>query len=174
MRILIGYASVHGLTATLAEHLPVGPAEGGHTAAVVELRPVQQTFDYEAFVLGSAPHPGAWPPRATDFARLRRDTLGTRPGLPFGVGMPSAAQLPGPRAPIRSREHLGLPGALHQPGLPPTGRLWEAFVAELSRGLRADASRNHGTPQDRDRSAPEKGNKDRRTPRDGSEKTKQS
>ncbi|MFD6291294.1 hypothetical protein [Streptomyces sp. NPDC060205] len=43
-------------------------------------------------------------------------------------------------------------------GFPPTDRLWEAFVAELSRGLRAGAARNHGTPRNTDRSAPEKEN----------------
>ncbi|PSM38413.1 hypothetical protein C6Y14_37495 [Streptomyces dioscori] len=64
--------------------------------------------------------------------------------------------------------------AADEPGFPPTGRLWEAFVAELSRGLRADASRNHGTPRNRDRSAPERENEGRRTPRDGGEKTKKS
>ncbi|MBQ0853475.1 hypothetical protein J8N05_35510 [Streptomyces sp. BH-SS-21] len=62
--------------------------------------------------------------------------------------------------------------ATDEAGFPPTGRLWEAFVAELSRGLRADASRNHGLPRDRDRSAPEQENADRRTPRDGSGRTR--
>ncbi|MFD0305167.1 hypothetical protein [Streptomyces sp. NPDC127119] len=64
--------------------------------------------------------------------------------------------------------------ATDEPGFPPTDRLWEAFVAELSRGLRADASRNHGTPRDGARSAPDQRDGGRRTPRDGDEKKKKS
>ncbi|MET9562649.1 MULTISPECIES: hypothetical protein [Streptomyces] len=63
--------------------------------------------------------------------------------------------------------------ATDEPGFPPVDRLWEVFVAELSRGLRAGAS-NHGTPRDRDRSAPDEESEGRRAPGDGGERTKKS
>ncbi|WP_328494027.1 hypothetical protein OHS59_15750 [Streptomyces sp. NBC_00414] len=48
-------------------------------------------------------------------------------------------------------------------GFPPTGRLWEAFVVEPSRGLRAGASRSHGVARGSGRTTPRKENEKKET-----------
>ncbi|MFP3992881.1 flavodoxin domain-containing protein [Streptomyces sp. E11-3] len=142
MRILVGYASVHGSTQSIAEHLAVKLAEHGHTAAAVALSPVQRASDYDAFVLGSAIHHGAWLPQATDFIRRHPSMLSTHPAWLFSVGQPPAAgrwpgrrrvepvQMPGFRSLIHPWGHKFLAGALYRDHLP----LWRHLAFKARRG----------------------------------------
>ncbi|MGW7071020.1 flavodoxin domain-containing protein [Streptomyces sp. NPDC054878] len=130
MNILVGYAGVHGSTHGIAERLSTRLAECGHIAVIVPLVAEQRTGGYDAFVLGSAVHQGAWLPQATDFIRSHPSTLATHPTWLYSVGVPAHAgqwpgrrraeprQLAGIRSLIRPREHQMLAGAVHRDHVP--------------------------------------------------------
>ncbi|MEU5952293.1 flavodoxin domain-containing protein [Streptomyces sp. NPDC047525] len=130
MNILVGYAGVHGSTHGIAERLATRLAECGHVAVVVPLAAEQKTGGYDAFVLGSAVHHGAWLAPAADFIRSHPSTLATRPTWLYSVSVPpreghrparrrtEPRQLAGIRSLIRPCEHQMLAGAVYRDHVP--------------------------------------------------------
>jgi menaquinone-dependent protoporphyrinogen oxidase len=90
MRMLIGYASMHGSTAEIGERI----AEAlQRQELVVEVLPVQQAPSpegYDAVVLGSAIHNQAWLPAAAEYVTRHAESLRNRPVWLFSVGMSAA------------------------------------------------------------------------------------
>lgn len=87
MNVLVGYASSHGSTRGVAERIGARLDEQG---CRVEVRPLDQAGDvdgYDAAVLGSAIHNGAWLPPAAKFVRRNRNELAGRPVWLFSVAM---------------------------------------------------------------------------------------
>jgi menaquinone-dependent protoporphyrinogen oxidase len=87
MVILVGYVSPHGSTRGVAERVA---ARLGQRGCRVDLRPldqVQSADAYDAVVLGSAVHNGAWMPEAKEFVRGNARTLASLPVWLFSVGM---------------------------------------------------------------------------------------
>ncbi|MCZ7414610.1 MULTISPECIES: flavodoxin domain-containing protein [unclassified Streptomyces] len=88
--VLVGYASAHGSTRSIAERVAAGLREA---PAEADLRPLGEVADvhtYDAFVIGSAVHDMAWLPEALAFTRRHRPALRTRPLWIFSVGAPAA------------------------------------------------------------------------------------
>jgi menaquinone-dependent protoporphyrinogen oxidase len=90
MDLLVGYATAHGSTREIAQHLAARLTACGMDARA---RPVDGVGDAdmcEAFVLGSVIHGKAWLESAKDFVRHNSDPLRFRPVWMFSVGMPDA------------------------------------------------------------------------------------
>jgi menaquinone-dependent protoporphyrinogen oxidase len=104
MVVLVGYASAHGSTREIAEHIGVRLREQGlaHHVRDLERATLEEPERYEALVLGSAVHDRAWLPPAKDFLRHHGELLETRPVWLFSVGMPGA--LRGPWKRLAARE----------------------------------------------------------------------
>lgn len=120
--VLVGYASEHGSTRTVAER--IGARLG---ADVRSLDEVEDPGAYEAFVLGSAVHGQAWLPEAAAFVRANREMLAGRPVWVFSVGMPGA--LRGPWKLLAGKEEPQVIGAI-QAALGPRGhRLFSGVVS---------------------------------------------
>ncbi|MFH8983414.1 flavodoxin domain-containing protein [Streptomyces varsoviensis] len=104
MSVLIGYATEHGSTRSVAERI------AGHLDAPgrhVELLPfdrVPAAAVHEALVIGSAVHQGAWLPDAVRFVRDHHTVLAARPVWMFSVGMTAALRGPARRLASRSEQ----------------------------------------------------------------------
>ena len=86
MKILVAYASRHGATKGIAEHIAVTLER---TGLDVTLQPVEKAGPidgYDAFVIGSAAYVGGWLGEATTFVRRHRDVLAHRPVWLFSSG----------------------------------------------------------------------------------------
>jgi menaquinone-dependent protoporphyrinogen oxidase len=86
MRILVAYASRHGATQGIAEH--IGQVLERHSHEVT-VRPAQQVDGlelYDAFIIGSAAYAGGWLGEATAFVRRHRSFLESRPVWLFSSG----------------------------------------------------------------------------------------
>jgi menaquinone-dependent protoporphyrinogen oxidase len=86
MKILVAYASRHGATKGIAEHIAQTLER---TDLDVTLRPVEDVGpvdEYGAFVIGSAAYLGGWLSQATAFVRSHHDTLADRPVWLFSSG----------------------------------------------------------------------------------------
>jgi menaquinone-dependent protoporphyrinogen oxidase len=94
MTILVGYASAHGSTRSIAKRIGALLAERGFRVDVRPMADVKGAGAYEAFVLGSAIHNRAWLPEALDFLTRERDALAGQPVWLFSVGMPAALRGP--------------------------------------------------------------------------------
>ncbi|MFJ8383985.1 flavodoxin domain-containing protein [Streptomyces sp. NPDC094438] len=114
MNILVGYATAHGSTQEIAEHIGARLAEAGITADVRPMDEVDSPDGYVAFVLGSAVHGQAWLPAAKDFVRRNSPLLCFRPVWLFSVGMPGALRGPWKRLAPKEEPLIaqGLPGHL--------------------------------------------------------------
>ncbi|MFJ9661248.1 flavodoxin domain-containing protein [Streptomyces griseoflavus] len=137
MNVLVGYATAHGSTRTIAERTATVLRRAGLTA---EARPVGEVEDaetYDAFVLGSAVHGQSRLRPAGDFVRDHRDVLVARPVWLFSVGMPAALRGPWRRMAPREvpaiekdlpprlvyRSHRLFSGVVEPSHLSATGRL---------------------------------------------------
>ncbi|HEX5568799.1 MAG TPA: flavodoxin domain-containing protein [Streptomyces sp.] len=135
--VLVGYASVHGSTAEIAERIGDRIAGHGVDTRTAALETVGEAGPYEAFVLGSAVHDQAWLPAATEFVRAHQALLIRRPVWIFSVGMPAAlrgiwrplARVEEPRvtaelrAVLHPRGHALFSGAIAPEHLGASGRL---------------------------------------------------
>ena len=86
MKILVVYASKHGATQGIAEHIAETLERDG---LGVTLKPASDTGpieEYDAFVIGSAAYMGGWMDEATTFVRRNRDILAHRPTWLFSSG----------------------------------------------------------------------------------------
>lgn len=94
MRVLVAYASDHGSTRGVAEHVGSVLAEHGLQAEVRSFSAVEDPEGYDAFVLGSAVHDQKWLPAAQDFIHEHAAALARRRVWLFSVGMPGALRWP--------------------------------------------------------------------------------
>jgi menaquinone-dependent protoporphyrinogen oxidase len=69
MNILVAYATAHGSTAQVAEEIGRVLGERGLSVVVANVKEVRNIHDYDAVVLGSAVHTGAWLPEMGAFLR---------------------------------------------------------------------------------------------------------
>ena len=86
MRVLVAYASKHGATKGIADHIGNGLRRSGHQ---VDVRPAQDTGDpsaYDAFVIGSAAYAGHWLKPATSMVRKNKEMLSHKPVWLFSSG----------------------------------------------------------------------------------------
>ncbi|GAB3652132.1 flavodoxin domain-containing protein [Streptomyces sparsus] len=106
MRLMIGYASRYGSTTSIARRIAGTLKAHGHRVEVREMGPEATTEDYDALVLGSAIHRGAWLPETAGFLR-RLDPPSDRPVWLFSVG---AAGRTGGRLDRAADEPVRMPG----------------------------------------------------------------
>lgn len=135
MRILVGYASVHGSTREIAERIAERLRGRGHSVEVCALSDTGDAGAYDAAVLGSAVHNGAWLPHADEYVQRNSRALAEQPVWLFSVGMARAVggwfeahaqepkEIPGIRVGIHSRDHRLFNGVLERGHLPLPGRL---------------------------------------------------
>lgn len=139
MRVLVGYASAHGSTREIAEHIAHRLAEGGLRAEARSLDEVESADAYDAFVLGSAVHNAAWLPAAVTFATGNRALLAEHPLWLFSVGSKDslrgplgrrmAANYPTPKGiaelqdALHPRDHRILTGVIRRSPHPGLSRL---------------------------------------------------
>ncbi|MXM64700.1 flavodoxin [Streptomyces sp. HUCO-GS316] len=142
MDILVGYATAHGSTREIAEHLADTLSKAGLTAEARGVETVDDADAYGAFVLGSAVHGQAWLESAKAFVRDNLDVLGPRPVWIFSVGMPGALRGPWRRmaakeipviveslpAELAHRDHRLFSGVITPADLPLTGRIMFRLV----------------------------------------------
>ena len=79
MKVLVGYASVHGSTAEVAQRMGRVLSEKGHAVTMVDVRTLAQIDEYEAFVLGTAIHAGTWLPEFKVFLKTFNTQLINKP-----------------------------------------------------------------------------------------------
>jgi menaquinone-dependent protoporphyrinogen oxidase len=136
VRVLVTYASVHGSTRRIAEHLAARLRDGG---LLVDCLPVQATpavADYDAVVVGSAIHGRAWLPEAANLLSTHAAELRTKWVWLFSVGMAGALARPlrtfamreGPKAvapyaqTVRPRDTRLFTGVVSRQQFPPLSR----------------------------------------------------
>lgn len=137
MRVLVGFASQHGSTRSIAERIAARLGEHG---IQIDARPLDQVLDagvYDAVVAGSAIHQQTWLPEAVAFVRREADTLSRRPTWLFSVGIASALRGPfrgllSKQEPailaslgvaVHPRDHHIFAGLIRPEHLPPAGRI---------------------------------------------------
>ena len=86
MKILVAYASRHGSTAGIAEHIAQALQQDGLDVTLRPAADVKSVAEYDAFVIGSAAYMGGWLGEATTFVRRNRDLLARRPVWTFSSG----------------------------------------------------------------------------------------
>ncbi|MCX2924077.1 flavodoxin domain-containing protein [Streptomyces sp. NEAU-W12] len=137
MDVLVGYATVHGSTRTIAERTAAVLSRAGRRAEARPMTEVEDADAYCSFVLGSAVHEQGWLPPARQFVRDNLDVLAPRPVWIFSVGMPAALRGPWRRMAAKElpaieeglppglgyRSHRLFSGVVEGDQLPRTGRL---------------------------------------------------
>ncbi|HEY6533328.1 MAG TPA: flavodoxin domain-containing protein [Acidimicrobiales bacterium] len=86
MRALVAYGSANGSTKEIAEVLAVSIAESGPDVDLRSVEDVATLAGYDAVVLGSPVHNGAWLPEVHEFCRDQRLPLRQRRVWLFSVG----------------------------------------------------------------------------------------
>ena len=86
MAVLIVYASKHGSTQGIAEHIAEQLRQLGKEAVARPVDAVEDPGSYEAFVIGSAIYYGSWMKEATEWVRRSRAVLAERPVWLFSSG----------------------------------------------------------------------------------------
>jgi menaquinone-dependent protoporphyrinogen oxidase len=79
MKVLVGYATVHGSTAAVAQRIGDVLTEQGHEVTVADVKTLTHLDSYDAFVLGSAIHAGTWLPELKAFMRAFEPQLTGKP-----------------------------------------------------------------------------------------------
>jgi menaquinone-dependent protoporphyrinogen oxidase len=138
MKVLVAYATCHGSTRCVAEHLAERLRAVGHEAKAYATADVHRVSSYEVAVLGSAVHNRAWLTDGVDFLTRFNTELADRPVWLFSVGMPAAlprrlqgralreeeSVISAKLAPmVRARGHRLFSGAIERDHLSLTGRL---------------------------------------------------
>jgi menaquinone-dependent protoporphyrinogen oxidase len=86
MAILVAYASKHGATRGIAEHIAQTLRQLGHQADVAPVDGAEYLSTYDVVVIGSAVYYGSWMKEATEFVRRNRAALSERPVWLFSSG----------------------------------------------------------------------------------------
>ncbi|MCG2622192.1 flavodoxin domain-containing protein [Arthrobacter sp. I2-34] len=111
MRTLVGYATVHGSTAQIAQRIAGVLRQRDAVVDVLPLAQVEAPGTYDALILGSAIHNQAWLPEASGFVHRHRAELAARPVWLFSVGMSDGLPRPVRRA-ARDGQNRRLAAAL--------------------------------------------------------------
>ena len=85
MRVLVAHASAHGSTAEIATRLASALAQAGPDVDVKAVADVASLSGYDAAVIGSAIHDGAWLADAQTFLAEHKAALAKRPTWLFSV-----------------------------------------------------------------------------------------
>lgn len=86
MRVLVAYASKHGATEGIAEHIAATLRQHGSSAVARRADEVEDAATYDALVVGSAVYYGSWLKEAAEFVRGSRAVLAERPTWLFSSG----------------------------------------------------------------------------------------
>jgi menaquinone-dependent protoporphyrinogen oxidase len=86
MHILVTYASRHGATQGIAEHIARTLEANGLRVTIRPVEDADWVHHYDAFVIGSAAYMGGWLDQATAFVRRHRDALAAHPVWFFSSG----------------------------------------------------------------------------------------
>lgn len=86
-RFLVAYATAHGSTAEVAQAIADTLAAGGEAVDCRPAAAVEAVDDYQAVILGSPIHSGAWLPEAVDFVGRHPQALCRVPVALFVVGL---------------------------------------------------------------------------------------
>ena len=86
MRILVAYASRHGATRGIAEHIAGTLERSGLEVTLRSVEKADAIDAFDAFVVGSSAYMGGWLSDATAFVRRHRDLLARRPVWLFSSG----------------------------------------------------------------------------------------
>src|SRR6266705_705950 len=86
MAVLVAYASKHGSTQGIAEHITEKLRQLGKEVEVKPLDTVEDLGSYEAFVIGSAIYYGSWLKEATEWVHHKQAVLAGHPVWLFSVG----------------------------------------------------------------------------------------
>lgn len=86
MKILVAYASRHGATRGIAEHIARTLERTGLDVTPQPVDNAGPIDEYGAFIIGSAAYMGGWLGEATAFVRQHRDLLARRPVWLFSSG----------------------------------------------------------------------------------------
>ena len=104
MRVLVAHASPHGSTASIARRIGARIGRGGAVADVRAAEGVGPLVGYDAVVIGSAIHGGAWLPAAAALAARCAIELPGRPLWLFSVSsVGDTSSVFGPRITQRMR-----------------------------------------------------------------------
>ncbi|MDQ1476288.1 MAG: menaquinone-dependent protoporphyrinogen oxidase [Actinomycetota bacterium] len=87
LAVLVGYASAHGSTRGIAERIAAQLGENGFAVAVRPVDEIDDVNEFDAVVVGSAIHDGAWLPEGSDFVHRHLTALASRPVWLFSVGL---------------------------------------------------------------------------------------
>ncbi|MBA3868632.1 MAG: hypothetical protein H0X30_05725 [Anaerolineae bacterium] len=79
MKVLVGYATVHGSTAEVAQRIGNVLTQRGHNVTVADVKTLTHVDEYEGFVLGSAIEAGTWLPEFKAFLKAFDTQLGDKP-----------------------------------------------------------------------------------------------
>ena len=86
MKILVAYASRHGATRGIAEHIAETLTQSGLDVTLESVENVGPADRYDGFVIGSAAYLGGWLGEATAFVRRHHELLSGRPVWLFSSG----------------------------------------------------------------------------------------
>lgn len=79
MKILVGYASVHGSTREVAQRIGDVLTKRGYTVTVADVKTLTHVDGYDAFVLGTAIEAGTWLPEFKSFFKAFESQLVGKP-----------------------------------------------------------------------------------------------
>lgn len=79
MKVLVGYATVHGSTAEVAQRIGDVLAKQGHEVKVADVKTLTQADGFDAFLLGTAVHSGTWLPELKTFVKAFESQLVGKP-----------------------------------------------------------------------------------------------
>lgn len=145
MKVLVGYATAHGSTREIAEHVGARLRRYGLDVEVQELAHTAAPESFDAFVIASAVHGQRWLPEARAFVAEHAPELAAKPVWLLSVGMPAALRFPWSLLAgmqpallveeltdrVSFRDHLVVSGVIRDDHLPLLG--WLVMVA-LTRG----------------------------------------
>jgi menaquinone-dependent protoporphyrinogen oxidase len=79
MKVLVGYATVHGSTAEVAERIATLLTRRGHDVTVANVKTLTHLDGFQAFVLGTAIEAGTWLPEFKAFFKAFNTQLANKP-----------------------------------------------------------------------------------------------
>lgn len=110
MRILVAYASKHGSTKRIAEHIASKLRTLGNEVDLASVEEVAGLHAYDGCVIGSAVYYGSWMKEATAFIEANASWLVRHPVWLFSSGPVGTA------APVEPKEIAALGGAINPRG----------------------------------------------------------
>jgi len=86
MPVLVAYASKHGATREIAEHIAQALTAAGQQAQACPVKSAENLAGFSAFVIGSAVYIGHWQKEAVEFVRRNHAVLAGHPVWLFSSG----------------------------------------------------------------------------------------